>query len=855
MSGEKKRLVVGILAHVDAGKTTLSEALLYRAGDLGTLGRVDHGDAFLDTASLERARGITIFAKQAVLTRGDTVVTLLDTPGHVDFSAEMERTLSVLDCAILVIGGGVQSHTETLWQLLKSRKIPTFLFVNKMDLAGADRQKMLGELVSRLDSACTDFTPDDALPERLALCGETLMDQFFAAGAVTDAAVGDLVASCGLYPCYFGSALKLEGIDPLLDGLDRYLAPRQYPTEFSAKVFKIARDDQENRLTYLKITGGTLPVRTQLGGTDRRGEPWQEKVTQIRLYSGKKFQQVDVAVPGMVCCVVGLTKTYPGQGLGAADEGVKPTLEPVLRYRVLLSEGQDTHLVLTKLRILEEEDPQLRVTWDPRLEEIGVGLMGEVQREVLQELMAERFQIPIAFGPGSIVYGETLAEPVEGVGHFEPLRHYAEVHLLLEPLPRGSGLELASACSTDVLDRSWQSLVLTHLREKTHLGVLTGSPITDLKITLMSGKAHEKHTEGGDFREATYRAVRQGLRSGKSVLLEPFYAFRLELPPECLGRAMGDLQRKNGEFTREESGKAAAVLTGSVAVAALGDYQKEVAAYTHGAGRLSYRFAEYRPCANAPEVIAAADYDVDGDLEQTADSVFCAHGAGVLVRWDQVPQRMHLPSVLPPPRVDQPPDRQKIAARAPSYCAALAEDKELMAIYERTYGPIRRDPRAAFRPAQTAAEKPYADARPAPVGPEYLLVDGYNVIFAWDDLAALAAESLDLARNRLIGMLCNYQGFRQCQVILVFDAYKVKANPGTVEQVHNITVVYTKEAETADLYIEKTAHQMGKDHRVRVVTSDGLEQMIILGHGALRVPSRLFRQELDEIEKAIRSYF
>ncbi|MEG2119969.1 MAG: translation elongation factor G, partial [Pseudoflavonifractor sp.] len=467
--------------------------------------------------------------------------------------------------------------------------------------------------------------------------------------------------------CYFGSALKLEGIDPLLDGLNRYLAPRQYPSEFSAKVFKIARDDQENRLTYLKITGGTLPVRTQLAGTDRRGEPWQEKVTQIRLYSGKKFQQVDVAVPGMVCCVVGLTKTYPGQGLGAADEGVKPTLEPVLRYRVVLSEGQDTHLVLTKLRTLEEEDPQLRVTWDPRLEEIGVGLMGEVQREVLQELMAERFQIPIAFGPGSIVYGETLAEPVEGVGHFEPLRHYAEVHLLLEPLPRGSGLELASACSTDVLDRSWQSLVLTHLREKTHLGVLTGSPITDLKITLMSGKAHEKHTEGGDFREATYRAVRQGLRSGKSVLLEPYYAFRLELPPECLGRAMGDLQRKNGEFTREESGEAAAVLTGSVAVAALGDYQKEVAAYTHGAGRLSYRFAEYRPCANAPEVIAAAGYEVDGDLEQTADSVFCAHGAGVLVRWDQVPQRMHLPSVLPPPRVDQPPDRQKIAARAPSY--------------------------------------------------------------------------------------------------------------------------------------------------------------------------------------------
>ncbi|MEG2096795.1 MAG: TetM/TetW/TetO/TetS family tetracycline resistance ribosomal protection protein [Pseudoflavonifractor sp.] len=858
MRDRQKRPVVGILAHVDAGKTTLSEALLYRSGDLAKQGRVDHGDAFLDTDRQERARGITIFAKQAVLRLPDTVFTLLDTPGHVDFSPEAERTLDVLDYAILVISGsdGVQSHTETLWRLLKARGIPCFLFVNKMDLAGTERAALLAELRRRLDGGCTDFSPDDGLDERLALCDEGAMEAFLSGGKVDPALVTAAIDRRRVFPCYFGSALRLDGVDQLLQGLDRYTAAPIYRPDFAAQVFKITRDDQGARLTHLKITGGSLRVRDLLSGKNREGEPWGEKISQLRLYSGSKFQALDEACPGMVCAVTGLTQTYPGEGLGSQPDGAPPQLEPVLTYGVHLPPEADAHSVLTKLQLLEEEEPELHVRWDPLLQEIHLLSMGDVQLEVLKNLILERFGLDLTFGEGSIVYRETIENTVEGVGHFEPLRHYAEVHLLLEPAPRGSGLHYASACSTDALALPWQKLVLTHLQEKTHRGVLTGAPITDLNITLMSGRAHEKHTEGGDFREATYRALRQGLRQAKSLLLEPWYSFRLELPQQALGRAMSDLQRMGADFAPGTASGDRALLTGSVPVSAMGNYQREVMSYTHGSGRLSCSLAGYRPCHNAPQVIAAAGYDCDGDLQNTADSVFCSHGAGLNVPWAEVPRHMHLPSVLAreaPPEPEAP--APEVLRRAASYCAALAEDKELLAIYERTYGPVRRDARTAFRAPPKPPEPPFAGARKIPEGPEYLLVDGYNVIFDWEDLNALAQENLEAARNKLANILCNYQAFRGCKVILVFDAYKVKGNPGEVVDFHNISVVYTKEAETADMYIERVTHEIGREHRVRVVTSDGMVQMIILGHGALRVPARVFRQEVDTIETAIRSYF
>ena len=855
-----KRLVIGILAHVDAGKTTLSEGMLYRAGETRRLGRVDHGDAFLDTYALERERGITIFSKQALLHLDGAEITLLDTPGHVDFSTEMERTLQVLDYAVLVVSGtdGVQSHTETLWRLLERYRVPTFLFVNKLDLPGAGRGALLAEVQARLDGGCADFgadRPRGALEESVALCSEELMERYLEAGALEDGEIAEAVAKRRVFPCFFGSALRLEGVDAFLAGLARYTREPPRREAFGAKVYKIGWDEQGVRLTYLKVTGGSLRVKAAVSGS-REGEPWEEKVNQLRVYTGAKFRTVEEALPGMVCAAAGLSCTRPGEGLGAEPDSGLPSLRPVLGYRVELPRGVDAHTALTRFRQLEEEDPQLHVVWNEALQELHVQLMGEVQLEVLGSLVRERFGMEVGFGQGSILYRETIASTVEGVGHYEPLRHYAEVHLLLEPGERGSGLRFASACREDDLDRNWQRLILTHLEEKTHPGVLTGAPITDMKITLAAGRAHQKHTEGGDFRQATYRAVRQGLRRAESVLLEPWYDFRLELPSEAVGRAMSDLQRMGGSFAPPETEGDRSVLTGSAPVSEIRGYQMEVTGYTRGRGRLSCSLRGYEPCHNAEEVIAAAGYDCDADLDNPADSVFCAHGAGFLVKWDEVPAHMHLESVLGAPKEPAGvPGERAAERRAADYCAMVAEDRELLEIFERTYGPIRRDPRKAFRPVRREpARRPPSQPPKGLDGPEYLLVDGYNIIFAWDDLNALAQENLDAARGRLVDLLCNYRGFRQCEVIVVFDAYRVKGNPGEVERVHNISVVYTKEAETADMYIEKVTRELGKHNRVRVATSDALEQLIILGHGALRISADAFREEVAQVEQAIREY-
>ena len=845
-----KKLAVGILAHVDAGKTTLSEGLLYRSGALRRLGRVDHQDAFLDTDPIERERGITIFSKQAVLPLGETIVTLLDTPGHVDFSSEAERTMGVLDYAILVISGtdGVQGHTMTLWRLLERYGVPVFLFVNKMDLAGADRGALMAELKAKLDDGCVDVgdgTVDDWL-EEAAMCGEDAMESFLESGTLSDECLAGLVAERKLFPCCFGSALKLEGVDRLLDCLDRYTCQPAASEAFGARVFKIARDSQGNRLTYLKVTGGVLKVKDLLSGP---AGAWEEKVDQIRIYSGEKFQTAERAEPGTVCAVTGLSRTRPGEGLGFEPAGEEPVLEPVLSCQVLLPEGQDPYTAMTKLRQLEEEDPQLRLVWNEQLREIHIQLMGEIQLEVLRRLARERFGLEVSFGPGSIVYRETIAAPVEGVGHYEPLRHYAEVHLLLEPLPRGSGLRFATACSEDVLEGRWQRLILTHLMEKAHLGVLTGSPITDLSITLTAGRAHEKHTEGGDFRQATYRAVRQGLMEAESVLLEPWYDFRLELPGEYVGRAMSDLQRMGGEVDPPETQGAETVLTGSAPVAGLGDYAREVTAYTRGQGRLNCVFKGYAPCGDQEKVVEALGYDPDRDLENPADSVFCAHGAGYVVKWDQVPAMAHVSS-----GIDLTPEEEAVPEPAPaggsrrSWAGSLEEDKELQAIFERTYGKVEREAfRPAPKPARTSLDGEKYRILERDRGPEYLLVDGYNIIFAWEELKAVAQDNLDAARQMLMDLLSNYQGFRKCEVILVFDAYKVPGNTREVSRYHNIHVVYTKEAETADAYIEKTTFELSKQrHRVRVATSDGAEQLIILGHGALRLSATIFRQEVEQ---------
>ncbi len=849
-----KKLVAGILAHVDAGKTTLSEALLYRGGALRKLGRVDHKDAFLDTDAMERERGITIFSKQAELEVGELSITLLDTPGHVDFSAEMERTLRVLDCAILVVSGtdGVQGHTRTLWRLLERYGIPTVLFVNKMDLAGTDRASVLATLKKTLHSGIVDFSvPDTELWEEAAVCEEAALERFLETGALSDGDLTRMLQRRELFPCWFGSALKLEGVDALLSGLARFAPLPHYPADFGARVFKISRDAQGGRLTYLKITGGALHVKDSLAYTpagaaieSRR----EEKADQIRVYSGAKFRAVESAIAGSVCAVTGLSQTWPGQGFGI-DPGWNDTqLTPVLTYRVLCSSGTDPVVALAQLRQVEEEDPQLHVDWNEQLREIRVRLMGEVQLEILQRVLQERFGLCVTFNEGNIVYRETIAAPVEGVGHFEPLRHYAEVHLLLEPLERGSGLQVAADCPGDVLDSAWQRLILTHLEERTHLGVLTGSPITDMKLTLIAGRAHEKHTEGGDFRQATYRAVRQGLMEAESLLLEPWYDVRLELPAAAVGRAMSDLQRMEGRFSPPELLGDQAVLLGAAPVSALRSYAREVTAYTRGQGRLTCTLRGYEPCGDQRAVVEALGYDPARDVENPADSVFCAHGAGYLVPWDQVPDCAHVPMRR---KAVEREAAEPVVRRTESYAGTMQQERELQAIFERTYGPVRRrafqSPRQA-RPMQTEEKRTIREQK---LGPEYLLVDGYNLIFAWDELAALGRDHLEAARRRLCDLLSNYQGVRNCRVIVVFDAYKVPGGRGCVERYHNIHVVYTKEAETADAYIEKATYEIGREHRVRVATSDGPEQLIILGHGALRVSASAFHEEVQAAQAQI----
>ncbi len=860
MSARMKKLVVGLLAHVDAGKTTLSEAMLYRGGAIRRFGRVDHRDAFLDTDAQERERGITIFSKQAVLTLPGCTLTLLDTPGHVDFSGEMERTLQVLDCAVLVVSApdGVQSHTRTVWRLLERWGVPAFVFVNKTDLPFDGREALLARLRAEFCAGCVDFTgaPDDErFSEDIAVRDEALLARYFDTGAVDERDVEELVASRRVTPVYFGAALRLDGVDALLDGLCRYARAPAAGEAFGARVFKIAQAPDGARLTYMKVTGGSVKSKMQLSGKSALGEAWSEKIDQIRIYSGARYTAVEEAGPGTVCAAAGLTRTYAGEGLGTQADARGPSLAPVLTSRVILPEGTDPHEAFLRLRRLEEEEPQLAVCWDAGLREIHLRMMGEVQLEVLRRVIADRFGMEVTFGPGSIIYKETIAAPVEGVGHFEPLRHYAEVHLLLEPGPRGSGMQFASACSTDQLDLNWQRLVLTHLAEKEHRGVLTGSPLTDMKITLVAGRAHLKHTEGGDFREATYRAVRQGLRKAESILLEPWYDFRLEVPAQTLGRALTDVQRMGGGFEPPRTENQTALLTGRVPAASARGYQMQVTAYTKGVGRFACSMRGYEPCHDAEAVIAAAGYDADRDTANPADSVFCSHGAGYVVPWNEVDRRAHVSSGL---RLDAPanddaktPDASVRRERGVG-SAGLALDRELEAIFQRTYGPVAAK---AFRPVpRPAREMKTPKAEPVPEGPEYLLVDGYNVIFAWDDLRALAAQTIEGARRALMDALCNFSGYRGCRVILVFDAYKVHGAPGEVERYHNIDVIYTKEAETADMYIEKVTYEIGKRRRVRVVTSDGAEQLIILGHGALRVSAAAFRAELDEADRQIKAY-
>ena len=862
-----KRLVIGILAHVDSGKTTLSEALLYRTGALRKLGRVDHRDAFLDTDALERSRGITIFSKQAVLTLPGAEFTLLDTPGHVDFSAEAERALQVMDYAILVISGtdGVQSHTETLWRLLERYGVPVFVFVNKMDLAGADRESVIRGLQKRFGGQCVDMLGENAA-EELAMCSEELLETFTEGKAPSDAQIASAVASRELTPCYFGSALKLEGVDALLDALERFTRPLPERGEFGARIFKVTRAANGERLTWMKVTGGVLRVKAELTSRQDALRQWSGKADQLRIYSGEKFRAVSEAEPGTVCAVTGLDGAYAGEGLGFEPDAAAPALEPVLRYRVIFPPGCDAVTALRQLRELEQEDPLLHVVWDEHLGQAHLQLMGEVQLEVLQSLIERRFGLKVGFDEGGILYKETVSAKVEGVGHYEPLRHYAEVHLLIEPGEPGSGIQLGTDCPTDTLALNWQRLILTHLAEKTHLGVLTGSPLTDVKITLCSGRAHPKHTEGGDFRQATYRAVRQGLRTaaaaGKCVLLEPWYEFTLRVPNESVGRAIADMQRLSADCSAPETQDGETLLTGRAPVSSLRGYAREVAAYTHGLGQLTCLPGGYAPCHNAGEVIESIGYDPGADTANPADSVFCSHGAGVLVRWDEVPDRMHLPSVLARgerlARSYTPEEESAARARAGEYRNVLAADKELMAIFERTYGPIKRDPVQAMR---TVKKRPSGDAgaskrpaKPRPDGPEYVLVDGYNVIFAWEKLKELAKDNLDAARHSLMDRLCNFAGYRQCVLILVFDAWKVKGGEREVEKYHNIYVVYTKEAETADMYIEKATHEIARRHNTRVVTSDGAEQLIILGNGALRVSSRAFEEEVLAAEREIREF-
>ena len=842
---QKKRICVGILAHVDAGKTTLSEALLYTAGAIQRLGRVDHRDAYLDTHQLERERGITIFSKQALFETPDLAVTLLDTPGHVDFSAEMERTLQVLDYAILVISAtdGVQAHTETLWRLLRRNQIPTFLFITKMDLPNPGRAALMADLDRRLEEGCLDFTcRDQTWAEAVALREEAILEKYLDTGTLPEQDVSGLIRLGKLFPCYFGSALRLEGVEDFLQGLTQYTEAPLYPPDFAARVFKIARDPQGNRLTYVKVTGGTLRVRDPVTYLPAQGEePVEEKVTQLRLYSGAKFQAPEGVAAGQVCALLGLTQTYPGQGLGQEVPAPPPLLEPVVTYRLLLPPDCQAQVLLPKLRQLEEEDPQLHLVWDQEHQEIHARLMGQIQIEILRRLIAQRFDVEVQMDAGQILYKETIASPVEGVGHFEPLRHYAEVHLLLEPLPQGSGLVFDSRCPEDLLDRNWQRLILTHLAERTHRGVLTGAPITDLRITLMSGRAHPKHTEGGDFRQATYRALRQGLMGAESILLEPWYQFRLELPADQLGRAISDLQAMSGTFSSPESDGQWAVLTGTAPVSAMKDYPLEVAAYTRGRGKFSCALQGYAPCHNQKQVVAAAGYEPERDLANTPDSVFCAHGAGFTVKWDQVPQYMHLESCLAPDKPQDAPAVPRVYTRNLDI-----DEKELEAIFLREFGPLkRREYQFLNQPA------PAPKRTIAPPKQQYLIVDGYNMIFAWDELKDLAREDLDAARQRLMDILSNYCGYKQCRLVLVFDGYKVKGNQGSRFDYHHIHVVYTKQDETGDMYIEKLLSEIGKNYAVRVATSDGLIQLSALRAGVLRVSAQELWREVEWVGEQI----
>lgn len=845
-----RKLTAGILAHVDAGKTTLSEAMLYLGGALRTLGRVDHADAFLDTHELEKERGITIFSKQAVLPLPEVELTLLDTPGHVDFSAETERTLQVLDCAILVISApdGPQGHTLTLWRLLEKHRIPVFLFLNKMDQP-VEQSSLMEKLKRTLSDSLLDFSAygQDGFWEEAALGDEQALNEYLESGALSDGTLRRLVEARRCFPCFFGAALKLRGVRELLDGLARFAPRPQWGEEFSARVFKISRDSQGTRLTHLKVTGGELQVKATLPMP--AGE---EKIDQLRVYSGAKYSAVNSVGPGTVCAAVGLDSTYPGQPLGKEAPWAAPVLEPALTYQLLLPEGTEPHAVLPKLRQLEEEDPQLHLEWNESLGEIHLRLMGRVQAEILKRVIADRFALAVDFGPGHVVYRETITGPVEGVGHFEPLRHYAEVHLLLEPLPRGSGLVFGTACSEDRLERNWQRLVLTHLAEKIYKGVLTGSAITDMKITLVAGRAHEKHTEGGDFRQATYRAVRHGLMKAESILLEPWYALRLELPAGSLGRALADLQRMGGENEPPETVGDEVILTARVPVAAFGDYALEVAAYTKGRGRLSCTLGGYLPCAEQEKIIEEIGYDPEMDIDDPPGSVFCAHGAGYQVPWYEVEKHMHLPPLdLPVPQGEEEPEALSPPKPLPA-ARGLELDNELQAIFEKTYGAVK--PRAFQPPPKPSAEMSRKKVEvPTPdLGPEYLLVDGYNMIFAWKDLNEVAKENLDAARWLLMDILSNYQGFRQNRVILVFDAYKVPGGTGSVQKYHNIHVVYTKEAETADAYIEKASYKLSREHqRVWVATADFAEQLIILGHGALRISAQELRQEVERTQGEI----
>ena len=846
--GTEKRLCVGLLAHVDAGKTTLSEAMLYRAGVIRTFGRVDHGDTFLDTDAQERSRGITIFSKQAVLPLPGCTLTLLDTPGHVDFSAEMERTLQVLDCAVLIISGpaGIQSHTVTLWRLLRRYQVPVILFFNKMDVQTADRAALLAAVRSELDEGCIDFSqPQAQLFEELSLSDEALMEGYLASGTLSDVQIASLVSRRRVFPCLFGSALRQTGVDALLDTLRRYVDEPARGADFGAHVFKIARDEKGARLTFLKVTGGTLTVKQTLSG-----EGWEEKADQLRLYSGSKFTLLQQAPAGTVCAVTGLSKTMPGDIFGRETAAQAPALQPVLEYRLLLNDGTDAALAYGKLRALEEEEPSLHLVWNALLREIRVQLMGPVQMEILQKLIETRFGLRVSFDAGNIVYLETIAAPVEGVGHYEPLRHYAEAHLLMEPAEPGSGLQFDNMCPTDTLALHWQRLILAHLAEKAHRGVLTGAPVTDIRFTLVSGRAHLKHTEGGDFRQATYRAVRQGLMKAQSVLLEPWYAFRMELPAPNVGRAITDIQRMQGEYEPPETDGDQAVLRGSAPVRLLREYQTELTAYTRGQGRMQLRVSGYRPCREQEQIVREIGYDPARDLENPASSVFCAHGAGYEVKWQDVDAAAHLPLLRLGGPAQQEPQRI-VKSVAPGGAPEL--EKELLTIFERTYGAIRRRDMLPQMMLRSEDKREFLQS----LGPadDFLLVDGYNILFAWDELKELSRTSLDTARHVLMNLLCNYQGYRGCTLILVFDAYKVPQGLGSVEKYHNIHIVYTRQAETADQYIERLSFELRGRRRVRVATSDNLEQLIILGHGAERISAQRFHDEVyaaqAEIERIL----